>query len=132
MISHDVIFDESAFGLSMLMSNEDVDDLDLLSFDMDDEDPRSRYFQQTGKCKAQPSNDDEGTSMPRAVRRRPGLEESSAPDYRSSRRPNGDEKETSEDQHDTPIPPAFWHASANDAEATTATTDFSEHRHLKK
>ena len=81
----------------MLMSDEDVDDVDLESLDLDDEDPRPKYFQQAGKRNTQPSSDDEATSMPRAVHRRPGSEESSAPDDRSSRRPNGDEEENLED-----------------------------------
>uniref|UniRef100_A0AAV1VGL5 Reverse transcriptase Ty1/copia-type domain-containing protein n=1 Tax=Peronospora matthiolae TaxID=2874970 RepID=A0AAV1VGL5_9STRA len=61
--------------------------------------------------------------MPRAVRQRPGLEESSAPDDLSSRRANEDEERKSEEQHDTPTSSAFWHASAN---AVEAAVDFSE------
>uniref|UniRef100_A0AAV1TKE8 Reverse transcriptase Ty1/copia-type domain-containing protein n=1 Tax=Peronospora matthiolae TaxID=2874970 RepID=A0AAV1TKE8_9STRA len=123
MISRDVNFDESAFGMSMLISDDDVDGLDFESIDLDDEEPRPRHFKQTGKRKAQPSHDNDDASMPRAVRQRPGLEESSAPDDLSSRRANEDEERKSEEQHDTPTSSAFWHASAN---AVEAAVDFSE------
>uniref|UniRef100_A0AAV1VDY6 Polyprotein n=2 Tax=Peronospora matthiolae TaxID=2874970 RepID=A0AAV1VDY6_9STRA len=123
MISRDVNFDESAFGLSILISDDDVDGLDFESIDLDDEEPRPRHFKQTGKRKAQPSHDNDDASMPRAVRQRPGLEESSAPDDLSSRRANEDEERKSEEQHDTPTSSAFWHASAN---AVEAAVDFSE------
>uniref|UniRef100_A0AAV1TGV6 Integrase catalytic domain-containing protein n=1 Tax=Peronospora matthiolae TaxID=2874970 RepID=A0AAV1TGV6_9STRA len=123
MISRDVNFDESAFGMSMLISDDDVDGLDFESIDLDDKEPRPRHFKQTGKRKAQPSHDNDDASMPRAVRQRPGLEESSAPDDLSSRRANEDEERKSEEQHDTPTSSAFWHASAN---AVEAAVDFSE------
>uniref|UniRef100_A0AAV1UWV9 Integrase catalytic domain-containing protein n=1 Tax=Peronospora matthiolae TaxID=2874970 RepID=A0AAV1UWV9_9STRA len=123
MISRDVNFDESAFGMSMLISDDDVDGLDFESIDLDDEEPRPRHFKQTGKRKAQPSHDNDDASMPRAVRQRPGLEESSAPDDLSSRRANEDEERKSEEQHDTRTSSAFWHASAN---AVEAAVDFSE------
>uniref|UniRef100_A0AAV1UAK6 Polyprotein n=1 Tax=Peronospora matthiolae TaxID=2874970 RepID=A0AAV1UAK6_9STRA len=123
MISRDVNFNESAFGMSMLISDDDVDGLDFESIDLDDEEPRPRHFKQTGKRKAQPSHDNDDASMPRAVRQRPGLEESSAPDDLSSRRANEDEERKSEEQHDTPTSSAFWHASAN---AVEAAVDFSE------
>ena len=123
MISRDVNFDESAFGLSMLISDDDVDGLDFESIELDDEDPRPRYFKQTGKRKAQPTHEDEDASMPRAVRQRPGLEEASAPDNRSSRRSNEGEEKKSEEQHDIPTSPSFWHASAN---AVEAAMDLSE------
>uniref|UniRef100_A0AAV1VFF0 Polyprotein n=1 Tax=Peronospora matthiolae TaxID=2874970 RepID=A0AAV1VFF0_9STRA len=123
MISRDVNFDESAFGMSMMISDDDVDGLDFESIDLDDEEPRPRHFKQTGKRKAQPSHDNDDASMPRAVRQRPGLEESSAPDDLSSRRANEDEERKSEEQHDTPTSSAFWHASAN---AVEAAVDFSE------
>lgn len=83
VISRDVNFDESAFGLSMLVSDEAVDGLDPESLDLDDEDPRPRYFQQTAKRKAQSSHDDEAASILRAVHPRLDLEEASAPDDRS-------------------------------------------------
>ena len=51
-ISRDVNSNKSAFGLSMLFSNDDVDGLDFDSIDPDDEDPRLRYYKQTGKRKA--------------------------------------------------------------------------------
>uniref|UniRef100_A0AAV1THQ5 Retroviral polymerase SH3-like domain-containing protein n=1 Tax=Peronospora matthiolae TaxID=2874970 RepID=A0AAV1THQ5_9STRA len=43
-ISRDVNFEESAFGLSMLISDDGVDGQDVKSFDLDDKDPLSRYF----------------------------------------------------------------------------------------
>ena len=89
----------------MLISDDDVDGLDFESIELDDEDPRPRYFKQTGKRKAQPTHEDEDASMPQAVRQRPGLEESSAPDDRSSRRFNADEER--KEQHGTPTSPAF-------------------------
>ena len=55
------------------------------------------------------------------MRPRPGLEEANAPENCSSRRI--DEDEESEDLHDEPTLPAFWHASAN---ALEALTDLSE------
>uniref|UniRef100_A0AAV1UAJ0 Uncharacterized protein n=1 Tax=Peronospora matthiolae TaxID=2874970 RepID=A0AAV1UAJ0_9STRA len=81
--------------MSMLISDDDVDGLDFESIDLDDEEPRPRHFKQTGKRKAQPSHDNDDASMPRAVRQRPGLEESSAPDDLSSRRANEDEERKS-------------------------------------
>ena len=91
----------------MLISDDDVDGLDFESIELDDEDPRPRYFKQTGKRKAQPTHEDEDASMPRAVRQRSGLEEASAPDNRSSRRSNESEEKKSEEQHDIPTSPAF-------------------------
>ena len=62
VISRDVNFDESIFGLLMLISGDDVSDLDLESFDLDDEDARPSYFQQTGKLKNRPSHEDNDAS----------------------------------------------------------------------
>ena len=75
-------------------------------------------FQQTGKRKSRPHDDEDADSRPRVVCPRPGLEEASAPDNRSSRRTDEDEEEKSEEQYDVPTSPAFWHASANVIEAT--------------
>ena len=61
------------------------------------------------------------TSRPRTVRPRPGLEEASAPENRSSRRTNEEVK--SDGLHDAPTSPVFWYASAN---AVEAATDLSE------
>ena len=51
VISRDVNLDESAFGLSMLMSDEVAADLDIESLDLDDEDLRPTHFQQTGNAR---------------------------------------------------------------------------------
>ncbi|KAG4037401.1 hypothetical protein PC123_g27034 [Phytophthora cactorum] len=94
--NRDVNIDESAFGLSPRISDEDVDDLDVDSLDIDDDGPRQTEYKQTGKRKSRPSDEDEATRRPRAVRHRPGLEEASAPDSSSSsHRVDADEEEKS-------------------------------------
>ena len=124
VISRDVNFDESAFGLSTgPVPNEEVDDLDLESLDLYDEVSRPTHFQQTGKRKDRASNEDEAASTPRTIRSRPGLEEASAPDGHPSHRFYEDEEMKSEHQHDSSTSSAFWHASAN---AVEAAADFSE------
>ncbi|KAG4037174.1 hypothetical protein PC123_g27259 [Phytophthora cactorum] len=124
VISRDVNFDESAFGLSPRISDEDVDDLDVDSLDIDDDGPRQTEYKQTGKRKSRPSDEDEATRRPRAVRHRPGLEEASAPDSSSSsHRVDADEEEKSGDQDEESTPPVCWRASAN---AVEATVDLSE------
>ncbi|KAG4029055.1 hypothetical protein PC123_g29080 [Phytophthora cactorum] len=50
VISRDVNFDESAFGLSPRISDEDVDDLDVDSLDIDDDGPRQTDYQKTAHC----------------------------------------------------------------------------------
>uniref|UniRef100_A0AAV1VDV9 Polyprotein n=1 Tax=Peronospora matthiolae TaxID=2874970 RepID=A0AAV1VDV9_9STRA len=50
MISRDVNFDESAFGMSMLISDDDVDGLDFESIDLDDEEPRPETLQTNRKA----------------------------------------------------------------------------------
>ncbi|KAL4176616.1 hypothetical protein KRP22_001557 [Phytophthora ramorum] len=128
VVSRDVNFDESAFGLSVYTSDEDVDDaaLDLDALDLDDNDgPRQTSFKQAGKRKSRPSGDDDTARRSRPVRHRAGLEEASAPDVSSSRRAEPDEEEKSGDQHedDDSTPPVFWRASAN---AVEAAADLSE------
>uniref|UniRef100_A0AAV1U2J2 Retroviral polymerase SH3-like domain-containing protein n=1 Tax=Peronospora matthiolae TaxID=2874970 RepID=A0AAV1U2J2_9STRA len=80
VISRDVNFDESAFGLSPPTTAEDADDIDFDSLDLDDEAPGQAQYKQTGNRKGRPH--DEGVPAPptRTVLKRPGLEESSAPD----------------------------------------------------
>ncbi|KAG2810941.1 Retrovirus-related Pol polyprotein from transposon TNT 1-94 [Phytophthora cactorum] len=124
VISRDVNFDESAFGLSPPISDEDVDDLDFDSLDIDTDNDSSRQteYTQAGKRKSCPSDEDEAARRPRAVRHRPGLEEASAPDS-SSHRVDADEEEKSGDQDEESTPPVFWRASTN---AVEATVDLSE------
>ena len=69
VISRDVNFDESAFGLLPSLTYEDVEDLDLESLDLADDDSRPMHYQQTGKRKSRPS--DEDVQRPRTVRQRP-------------------------------------------------------------
>ena len=125
VISRDVNFDELTFRLSLLIDDEVVNDLDLESLELVDEDSRPMRFTQAGKRKSRPSDEDEASSRPRVIRQRPGLEESSAPDNRSSHRADDheDEEGKSEEQHDVPTSPVFWHASAN---AVEAAADLSE------
>ncbi|KAG4037201.1 hypothetical protein PC123_g27232 [Phytophthora cactorum] len=124
VISRDVNFDESTFGLSPRISDEDVDDLDVDSLDIDDDGPRQTEYKQTGKRKSRPNDEDEATRRPHTVRHRPGLEEASAPDSSSSsHRVDADEEEKSGDQDEESTPPVFWCASANPVEATV---DLSE------
>ncbi|KAG2958598.1 hypothetical protein PC119_g26969 [Phytophthora cactorum] len=119
VISRDVNFDESAFGLSPRISDEDADDLDVDSLDIDDDGPRQTEYKQTGKRKSRPNDEDEATRRPHTVRHRPGLEEASAPDsFSSSHRVDADEEEKSGDQDEESTPPVFWCASANPVEAT--------------
>ncbi|KAG3046773.1 hypothetical protein PC122_g24260 [Phytophthora cactorum] len=124
VISRDVNFDESTFGLSPRISDEDVDGLDVDSLDIDDDGPRQTEYKQTGKRKSRPSDEDEATRRPHTVRHQPGLEEASAPDSSSSsHRVDTDEEEKSGDQDEESTPPVFWRASAN---AVEATVDLSE------
>ncbi|KAG2781707.1 hypothetical protein PC111_g24517 [Phytophthora cactorum] len=113
VISRDVNFDESTFGLSPPISDEDVDDLDFDSLDIDND----------GKRKSRPSDEDEAARRPRAVRHRPGLEEASAPNSSSPQQADADEEEKSGDQDEESTSPVFWRASAN---AVEAAVDLSE------
>ncbi|KAG2855220.1 hypothetical protein PC114_g28616 [Phytophthora cactorum] len=74
VISRDVNFDESTFGLSPTISDEDVDDLDFESLDIDNDGSRQTEYTQAGKRKSRPSDEDEAARRPRAVRHRPGLD----------------------------------------------------------
>uniref|UniRef100_A0AAV1U9M7 Reverse transcriptase Ty1/copia-type domain-containing protein n=1 Tax=Peronospora matthiolae TaxID=2874970 RepID=A0AAV1U9M7_9STRA len=109
VISRDVNFDESAFGLSMPTIAEDADDLDFNSLNLDDEAPGQAQYKQTGKRKSRPH--DEGVLAPptRTVRQRPGLEESSAPDNHTTHQEE-DEETKNADASTTPV---FWRVSAN-------------------
>uniref|UniRef100_A0AAV1UE66 Reverse transcriptase Ty1/copia-type domain-containing protein n=1 Tax=Peronospora matthiolae TaxID=2874970 RepID=A0AAV1UE66_9STRA len=109
VISRDVNFDESVFGLSMPTTAEDADDLDFDSLDLDDEAPGQAQYKQTGKRKSRPH--DEGVLAPptRTVRQRPGLEESSAPDNHTTHQEEDEETKNA----DASTPPVFWRVSAN-------------------
>uniref|UniRef100_A0AAV1V9L0 Reverse transcriptase Ty1/copia-type domain-containing protein n=1 Tax=Peronospora matthiolae TaxID=2874970 RepID=A0AAV1V9L0_9STRA len=76
-------------------------------------------YKQTGKRKNRLNDEDTAAPRPRAVRQRPGLEESSAPENNSSRQ---EEDEETKDSGDS-TPPVFWRASAN---AVEAAVDLSE------
>ncbi|KAG2959322.1 hypothetical protein PC119_g26745 [Phytophthora cactorum] len=117
VISRDVNIDESTFGLSPRISDEDVDDLDFESLDIDNDGSHQTEYTQAGKRKSRPSDEDEAARRPRAVRHRPGLEEASAPNYSSPHRADADEEEKHGDEDDDSTPPVFWRASANAVEA---------------
>ena len=78
VVSRDVNFDESIFGLSPMITDDIFDGLDFESLDLVDEGLRPTSFTQSRKRKNRPSNEDEAVSRPRAVRQRPGLEEENA------------------------------------------------------
>uniref|UniRef100_A0AAV1UKJ8 Integrase catalytic domain-containing protein n=1 Tax=Peronospora matthiolae TaxID=2874970 RepID=A0AAV1UKJ8_9STRA len=113
VVSRDVNFDESTFGLQLPITDEDVDDLDFELLDLDDEELRQMEYKQTGKRKNRLNDEDTAAPRPRAVRQRPGLEESSAPENNSSRE---EEDEETKDSGDS-TPPVFWRTSANAVEA---------------
>uniref|UniRef100_A0AAV1U9H3 Integrase catalytic domain-containing protein n=1 Tax=Peronospora matthiolae TaxID=2874970 RepID=A0AAV1U9H3_9STRA len=119
VISPDVNFDESAFGLSPPITGEDTDDLDFDSLDLDDEAPGQAQYKQTGKRKSRPH--DEGVPAPptRTVRQRLELEESSAPDNHTTQQEEYEETKNA----DASSPPVFWCASAN---AIETAVDLSE------
>uniref|UniRef100_A0AAV1ULM2 Reverse transcriptase Ty1/copia-type domain-containing protein n=1 Tax=Peronospora matthiolae TaxID=2874970 RepID=A0AAV1ULM2_9STRA len=119
VISRDVNFDESAFGLSPPTTAGDADDVDFDSLDLDDEAPGQAQYKQTGKRKSHPY--DEGVPAPptRTVRQRPGLEESSAPDNHATHQEEDEETKNA----DASTPPVFWRASAN---AIETAVDLSE------
>ena len=75
VVSRDINFDESIFGLSPLITDEDTDDFDFDSLDLYDVGPRQAEYKQTGKRKNHLNNEDIVVSPPRTVRQRPGLEE---------------------------------------------------------
>uniref|UniRef100_A0AAV1V8Y6 Integrase catalytic domain-containing protein n=1 Tax=Peronospora matthiolae TaxID=2874970 RepID=A0AAV1V8Y6_9STRA len=119
VISRDVNFDESTFGLPSPITDEDADDLDFELLDLNDEEPRQVEYNQTGKRKNRLSDEDTAAPRPRAVRQRPGLEESTALENNSSRQEEDEERKDSDDS----TPPVFWHASAN---AVETAVDLSE------
>uniref|UniRef100_A0AAV1TVX6 Reverse transcriptase Ty1/copia-type domain-containing protein n=1 Tax=Peronospora matthiolae TaxID=2874970 RepID=A0AAV1TVX6_9STRA len=81
--------------------------------------PLQVEYKQTGKRKNRLNDEDTASPRPRAVRPRPGLEESSASENNSSRQEEGEETKDSVDS----TPPVFWRASAN---AVEAAVDLSE------
>ncbi|KAG3230737.1 hypothetical protein PI124_g24165 [Phytophthora idaei] len=130
VISRDVNFDESTFGLSPPISDEDVDDLDFDSLDIDTDNDndgsRQTEYKQARKRKSRPSDEDEVARRPRAVRHRPGLEEASAPNDSSPHRAGADGEEQSGDQDEESTPPVFWRASANAAVDLSEPMTFQE------
>uniref|UniRef100_A0AAV1TGK1 Reverse transcriptase Ty1/copia-type domain-containing protein n=1 Tax=Peronospora matthiolae TaxID=2874970 RepID=A0AAV1TGK1_9STRA len=103
VISRDVTFDESTFGLPLLITDEDADDLDFELLDLNDEEPRLVEYKQTGKRKNRLSDEDTAAPRPRAVRQRTGLEKSSAPESNSSRQEEDEETKDSDES----TPPVF-------------------------
>uniref|UniRef100_A0AAV1TKR7 Integrase catalytic domain-containing protein n=1 Tax=Peronospora matthiolae TaxID=2874970 RepID=A0AAV1TKR7_9STRA len=103
VISRDVNFDDTAFGLSSPTTTEDADDIVFVSLDLDDEAPGQAQYKQTGKCKSRPH--DEGVPAPptRTVRQRPGLEESSVPDNHTTYQEEDEEAKNA----DASTPPVF-------------------------
>ena len=108
VVSRDVNFDESTFGLPSPITDEDADDLDFELLDLNDEEPRQVEYKQTGKRKSRLNHEDTAAPRPRAVRQQPGLEESSAPDSNSSRQEEDEETKDSDES----TPPVFWRANA--------------------
>ncbi|KAG4222827.1 hypothetical protein PC116_g28701 [Phytophthora cactorum] len=139
VISRDVTFDESSFGVSTTSSSDDDDDasLDFASLEISDADTAGpTEFKQAGKRKTRSSDADGMSASSRSVRHATGLEEASAPDdsferratRRSSVRMEPDladeeEKDTHDDEDGDSTPPVFWRASAN---AVEAAMDLSE------
>ena len=120
VISRDVNFDESTFGLpSSPTLDEDVDDLDFDSLDIDDDSPTQAEYKQTGKRKDRTSEENQSATKSRVVRRRPGLEEASAPGSNSPHQASDADEEKSEES----ASPLFWRASAN---AVEGAVDLSE------
>uniref|UniRef100_A0AAV1THG6 Reverse transcriptase Ty1/copia-type domain-containing protein n=1 Tax=Peronospora matthiolae TaxID=2874970 RepID=A0AAV1THG6_9STRA len=101
VFSRDVNFDESTFGLALPITDEDTDDLDFDSLELDD------------KCQVKRS------TSKQAMRQRPGLEESSAPDTHTIQQEEDEETKNA----DASTPPVFWRASAN---AVETAVDLSE------
>uniref|UniRef100_A0AAV1TKD9 Reverse transcriptase Ty1/copia-type domain-containing protein n=1 Tax=Peronospora matthiolae TaxID=2874970 RepID=A0AAV1TKD9_9STRA len=109
VISRNVNFDESTFGLLPPITVEDTDDLDFASLELDDEAPGQEQYKQTGELKSRP-NDEEVPAPPTCtVRQRPGLEESSAPNNYTTHQEEDEEIKND----DASTPPVFWRASAN-------------------
>lgn len=119
VISRDVNFDESAFGLSPPTTDEDADNLDFGSLELDDEAPTQAQYKRTGKRKGHPNDEEVPVPPTRTVRQRPGLEESSAPNNYMAHQ----EEEEETKNADTSTPPVFWRTSANTIETAV---DLSE------
>ncbi len=79
VVSRDVNFDESSFGLSPPVEDDVVDDLDFDSLGLDDEGLRQMEYQQTVKRTSYSSDEDAADRPPRTVRQRPGLDTNSEP-----------------------------------------------------
>ncbi|KAG3044650.1 hypothetical protein PC122_g24790 [Phytophthora cactorum] len=89
VISRDVTFDESSFGVSTTSSSDDDDDasLDFASLEISDADTAGpTEFKQAGKRKTRSSDADGMSASSRSVRHATGLEEASAPDDSFERR----------------------------------------------
>ena len=123
VVSRDVNFDESTFGLSSMVTDDALDDLDFESLELIDQDLHPTNFTQAGKRKSRPSEADETVSRPRTVRPRPGSEEAIAPENHSPRQADQDEEDKSEGFQDAPSSPVFWHAITD---AIEAAVDLSE------
>ena len=119
VISRDVNFDESAFGLSPPTTDEDANDLDFDSLELDDTAPGQAQYKQTGKTQSRPNDEEVPAPLTRTVRQRPGLEESSAPDNFTAHQEEDEETKNA----DASTPPVFWSVSANDIETAV---DLSE------
>ncbi|KAF0688450.1 hypothetical protein As57867_019868, partial [Aphanomyces stellatus] len=132
VISRDVTFDESSFGLSTGSSSDDEDaDLDFDSLEINDNEATGpTEFKQAGKRKDRSSDVEGASASSRSRRQATGLEQASAPDSsferqakrRSSARveptqADEEEKDAHDDEDDDSTPPVFWRASANAVEA---------------
>ena len=107
VISRNVNFDESVLGTGPAFTYEDVEDLDLESLDLADDDLRPMHFQQAGKRKIRSHDEDNADSRPRVVLPRPGLGEASAPGNHFLPRSDDDEETQSCSLHDVPTSPCF-------------------------
>ena len=58
VVSRDVNFDESTFGLPSPITDEDADDLDFELLNLNDEEPRHVEYKQTGKRKSHLNDED--------------------------------------------------------------------------
>ncbi|CAH0520483.1 unnamed protein product [Peronospora belbahrii] len=92
VVSRDVNFDESSFGLSPPVEDDVVDDLDFDSLGLDDEGLRQMEYQQTVKRTNCSSDEDAADRPPRTVRQRPGLDISSEPKNDSPRQEEEDDE----------------------------------------
>ena len=121
VISRDVTFDESTFGLSPALPQETVDDavLDFDSMNISDE-LCTTQFKQTGKRKSRSNSHEQVNQRTRPAGSGAGLEEASEPkDFeshqakrRSITRANLDEERKGGDEDDD-SPQVFWQANVN-------------------